>query len=280
MGYGKRISLMLLASLAFIGSALAQVALTTISDSIANLSGNVIPGTVITATLNQTMTTADSYVILQGTLKKYTIPQSGLFSISLPPNSGSTPTGTSYTVTYVTPNGRVVETWVVPTGGPVRLSAVRALVPPTPSLLIPFPQNIPPSPCLNKNVPVWNTPPGQWVCGTPNVGSVTFDLENPTAADAGKFQWKPKNGLTLTRISCSVDQGSAAINLDLRQESTPNVSGTQVLSTPLACTANTGATTSIANPNVSSLTPVALLVVAASGGVSVVRVHAEYQLSP
>src|SRR5258706_9204510 len=163
---------------------------------------------------------------------------------------------------------------------PVNLLAVRALNPPAPALVIPFPQNIPPANCLalTRGVPVWTGT--QWDCGNANQGAVTIDLENPTGADSGKFQWKPKNALIINRVSCSVDQGTASINLDVRQDSTPNVSGTQMLATPLPCSTSTGATTSIANSNVSGLSPVALLVASTSGGVSVVRVHVEYQLNP
>lgn len=259
---------------------------TTISDNVANLSGGPIVNNSLTIILQQTMTTSDGFVIFQGTRTAVTIPAAGTFSVALPPNLGSVPSGTSYSVSYRTQTDTFRETWIVPQSAtPINLLAVRALSPPIPSILIPFPQNIPDPSCIailasNPNstpVPVWTGT--QWKCGNPNIGAVTMDLENPTSADLGKFQWKPKNSLIITRISCSVDQGTATVNLDIRQESTPNSPGTQMLSTPLTCTTSTGATTLIANPNVPGLSPVALLPLSASG-VSILRVHAEYQLSP
>lgn len=252
---------------------------TTISDQLAKPDGSPDTGT-ITITSNQTFTTPDNFVIPIGQRVVITL-IAGSFSVSLVPNLGAVPTGTSYTADYATATKRFTETWIVPVSGtPIKLLAVRALDPPTPSILIPFPQNIPPPNCLalNRAVPVWTGT--QWDCGNSNLGAVTMDLENPTGADSGKFQWKPKNPLRLTRITCSTDQGAASINLDIRQEGTPNASGTAVLAAPLACNSTTAVTTSIANANISGLSPVALLVASASGGVTVVRVHAEYQLNP
>jgi hypothetical protein len=253
---------------------------TTISDNVANLSGTPILNNSVTVILQQTMTTADGFVILLGTRTSVTLPSTGTFSIALPPNLGSTPSGTSYIATWRTVTNTINETWIVPQSAtPINLLAVRALNPPTPSLLIPFPQNIPPPSCtgLTNPVPIWTGI--EWRCGNPNLGAVTMDLENPTAADTGRFQWKPKNSVNITRISCSVDIGSAQVNLDFRQESTPNTPGTQILSVPLTCTPSTGATTAIANAAVPGLSPVALLVVGTSGGVTVLRLHAEYSLN-
>jgi len=51
----------------------------------------------------------------------------GALSVNLAPNEGSSPSGTSYAVTYSTPDSnRITETWVVPQSNtPVNLAAVR-----------------------------------------------------------------------------------------------------------------------------------------------------------
>lgn len=61
------------------------------------------------------------------TLGWSTVPSSnttGVLAVSLVPNSGGTPSGTSYTVTYTRPNGSTgsvaqIEYWVVPTSSPL-----------------------------------------------------------------------------------------------------------------------------------------------------------------
>lgn len=270
-------SLLLLLSCCVL-STLAQVK-TTVTDTLVGPGGQPVVGS-IKITSAQTFTSADGFVVPSGQTLTVSITSNGSFTAALVPNVGATPEGTWYTVSYRTQITEVKEIWRVPvSGSPVTLLVVRTLNPPSPGVTIPFPQNVPPPNCLDRMVPVWVVPPGQWACGNSNVGAVTMSLENPTAADTGKFQWKPKSALVLTRISCSLDQGSASINLDVRQEGSPNASGTNALAAPLGCSSTTGATTAIDNPNVSSLSPVALVVLTASGGVSVIRVHAEYKLN-
>ena len=267
--------------LLLVGTAGAQTK-TTISDRVANLSGSPLVGNSVTIVLTHTMTTADGYTILQGTQVVEKIPTSGNFSVALPPNLGSTPTGTSYEVSYATASSRFKETWIVPTSvAPVTLSMVRSLSAPIPSLQIPFPQNVPPPGCTATNmVPIWVIPPGQWSCGNANLGTVSMNLESPTAADSGKWQWKPKNSLLIKRVSCSTDQGSALVNLDVRSESSPNSAGPSVLFSALNCTPSGNSSTEIGTASVSALSPVALIVASVSGGPTVLRVFVEYQLNP
>lgn len=249
---------------------------TTVSDILYDPTGVPLANVTIVVVANQTFTGADGTVVVAGTRITIT-PVNGQFSVTLVPNVNGTPTGTSYTANYSTDARNFKETWIVPqSSGPVNLLQVRSLPTPTPAIVIPASQLIPPTGCQAPQVLRW-TGTG-WLCKSDNLGTVTINVENPTAADAGKFQWKPKNPLTLTRLSCSTDSGTASINLDIRQESTPNTNGTQVLSSPLTCTTSTGSTTAIPNSYVPSLSPVALLVITANGA-SVVRIHAEYLLN-
>jgi hypothetical protein len=249
---------------------------TTVADILYDPSGAALTNVTIVLVANQTFTGADGTVVVTGSRITLT-PLNGQFSVDLIPNVNGTPAGTSYTANYLTDNKNFKEIWIVPqSSSPVNLLQVRALSSPTPAIVIPASQLLPPPGCAAPQVLRW-TGTG-WLCKSDNLGTVTINLENPTAADAGKFQWKPKNPLTLTRLSCSTDNGTATVNFDIRQESTPNTTGTQVLSSPLTCTTSTGSTTAIANSYVPSLSPVALLVITANGA-SVVRIHAEYLLN-
>jgi hypothetical protein len=67
----------------------------------------------------------------------------GALSVNLAPNLGASPIGTSYRVTYQTPDSnRIQEFWIVPqSGSPVNLAAVRVpQIPPLPQPQIPYTQ--------------------------------------------------------------------------------------------------------------------------------------------
>lgn len=251
---------------------------TTVSDNLTAISGAITGSIVISA--DETFTTADGFTILAGTKTTVTLNSLGHFSVDLPPNVNAAPWGSSYSVDYSTNKAKFHETWVVPSSlTAVGLSSVRVLWLKAPSVLIPSTQFQPPPGCLSLpsgTVLRWTFV--GWMCAFDNLGTVNINLENPTPADTGKFQWKPKNGLTLTRISCSVDGGTVSVNLEIRTESTPNSPGTLVLSTPLVCPSFTADTIIFANAHVSSSSPVALAVSTTTGSPGIVRIHAEYQL--
>lgn len=65
----------------------------------------------------------------------------GVLSVALAPNVGSTPTGTSYKVTYYPQpgfgsTGNYTRYWVVPASGPTTIAAIEVALPPTPSFSI------------------------------------------------------------------------------------------------------------------------------------------------
>jgi len=103
--------------------------------------------------------------------------------------------------------------------------------------------------------------------------SFSFDLPSPSVGDSALYEHKLQSPGQIVRVSCSTDQGTASINLDLRQESTPNTTGTSVLGSALVCNSNTAITTTIATPAYSANSPIALLISGTSGTPSVVRVH-------
>ena len=253
---------------------------TSVSDSLLGATGT------LTVTAGETFTTADGYTILVGTKYSTAIGTNGQFSISLPLTQGAAPFNAFYYADYSTTTTRVREQWAVPSSAtPVKLTAVRVLWPQAPNVYVPANQLVPPPTCAGP-LPNGTTlvlrytfPFIGWTCGPDNLGAVSLDLENPTPADAGKFQWKPHSALTLTRVSCDTDQGTVSVNFDLRTEAAPNTPGTQVLSTPLICGPTGAASQTFSAASVAGLTPVALLVTGTNGAPTIVRIYAEYQLN-
>jgi hypothetical protein len=125
----------------------------------------------------------------------------------------------------------------------------------------------------------YNTGAGVIDCNPGYTSEVTFNLENPTSADSGKFQWKPLHALSFTRITCNVDSGTVNINLEVRAESLPNNSGTAVLSSSLSCAPNTTAAVTFSSASVPGNSPVALVITGTNGAPTIVRIHAEYQIT-
>jgi hypothetical protein len=117
-------------------------ALTTVQDS---LYGSAVALRVVA---QQTFTTADGYTIPQG----YTVVSSstsGAINLELPPNAGSTPSGSYYAAYYTVGGATFSEIWIVPSSAtPVQLAAVRALLPPSQNYSFAFSQIVPPDGCL------------------------------------------------------------------------------------------------------------------------------------
>jgi len=109
---------------------------TTVADTIHGPDGS-LPNGQIVISATSTFTAADGTVVFQGTVA--TVPvTNGAFSVALVPNAGSTPTGTSYSVTYKL-NGVAyrTETWVVPqSAAPVKLADVRSAALGAPSQMV------------------------------------------------------------------------------------------------------------------------------------------------
>ena len=84
-------------------------------------------------------TTADSKTIPAGKLSRNI--QDGAVEIALVPNAGSTPSGTSYTVTYYLQSAiSFTEYWTIPATGPVTVAAVRTTPVPVPAVTFGQPQ--------------------------------------------------------------------------------------------------------------------------------------------
>src|SRR6185437_5161339 len=107
-----------------------------------------LPNSTVRAVLHDTLTTADHFVVLKGAVFTGNI-TGGVLSIALPPNVGSAPATTYYTVYYeATPGVRDSELWVVPaSSSPVTLNTVRSLVPPVLAVTYALSQVTPPGGC-------------------------------------------------------------------------------------------------------------------------------------
>jgi hypothetical protein len=110
----------------------AQV-LVNVNDTLKNADGTNASGRLVISW--DPFTTAAGVTIDGGTIS-YTI-TNGAINLSLTPNIGATPTGTSYRAQYFLTSGASYrETWVVPASGPATIAQVRVTVPPSPTVTI------------------------------------------------------------------------------------------------------------------------------------------------
>jgi len=107
----------------------AQLATTTVSDTVYGASGNPAQGTVL---ISWPEFTAQDGSAVAGGSTTVTLDSKGGLSVALAPNAGSDPIGSYYTVQYHLSDGTVTrENWVVPVAStPVTLAAIRSTVMP------------------------------------------------------------------------------------------------------------------------------------------------------
>jgi len=111
----------------WLNGAEAQMATTTVQDTVYSANGTPATGTVLVSW--GAFTTAGGQSVASGTTSA-TIGAAGLLTIALAPNAGSTPMGTYYTASFHLGDGTTSrEYWVVPVtvpgGGPVTLAAIK-----------------------------------------------------------------------------------------------------------------------------------------------------------
>ncbi len=107
---------------------------TEIEDTLVNADGSKIEGSV---TISWRAFTASDGMTLPRSAITVNIVQ-GVLKVSLTPNENATPTGTSYSVSYLLNNGsRSYETWVVPASStPVTVSQIRVAIVPVAGTVI------------------------------------------------------------------------------------------------------------------------------------------------
>ena len=92
-------------------------------------------------------------------------------------------------------------------------------------------------------------------------------------------QHKFATAVTITRISCSTDAGTADIQFDERVESTPNTAGTDVMGSPalaLQCDNDGAATTTFNNAGIAADAPLNLDIDAAASSPKKLRIFIEF----
>lgn len=154
-------------------------ALTTVSDSLYLANGT------ITVVATHDFVTPDGVQIPQGAEWNVTV-TNGSFSVALPPNIGSTPSGTSYSAYFnVTPGGQYTRTWIVPQSAtPVNLADVQTSTTPTPAMMLPLAQVVPLAGCV-LGVPQITSSGQGWQCSTPLVNPMTTAGDLIVGAAAG-----------------------------------------------------------------------------------------------
>lgn len=144
----------------------------TVADTIRTADGAVADGYAYIAW--NTFTAGDGTAVVKDVLTvNFT---AGVFSVQLYPNAGATPAGSYYLVSWKI-NGRTASTdiWVVPTGGPHAISAVRVVSAPASTLSILLSQ-IAPSGASSGQVPVFDG--SSWLPGSIGAGS-GIDCSSP-----------------------------------------------------------------------------------------------------
>lgn len=119
--------------------------------------------------------------------------------------------------------------------------------------------------------------------GTSDVsaGLTTFSWNgtvfDPVAGDSGRVQWKYPKNITITKVSCNVKAAtSVVIQLNKRVEGTPDVSGTDVLTSTLTCITTGASTTTFSSAAVTADSPVALTISSVTGTPDTLRVTIYY----
>ncbi len=101
----------------------------------------------------------------------------------------------------------------------------------------------------------------------------SINIFSPATSDSNKVQIYFGQAVTITRVACSTDTGTATIQLDERAEATPNTAGTDVMTGTLACDTDSQVTTSFSNAGIAADVPLNLQITATGSSPGVVRIH-------
>ena len=109
--------------------------------------------------------------------------------------------------------------------------------------------------------------------------TISWAISDPATADSGNLQWLAAKGVTITQVDCSTDVGTVTIQLDERTKTTPNTSGTDVLTAPLVCDSDNETTTSFTNAVIADAALLSLDIDAVASSPTQVRIHVEYTIN-
>lgn len=104
----------------------------------------------------------------------------------------------------------------------------------------------------------------------------TSFIENPVNGDDGQVQFKFPYDIRIQKFSCSTEAGTVTLQLDKRNESTPNTAGTDILSSAIVCDTSTESTTSFSITSIAAYDVINFDVDGATGSPDSVRLHLEY----
>lgn len=106
---------------------------------------------------------------------------------------------------------------------------------------------------------------------------ITFSIKNATTTRNPAGCHKFATAVTITRVSCAINNTTSSIQLDERAEATPFTSGTDVLSAALTCTTSTASTTAFANAGIAVDVPFCLDIDVMNGNsTTTMFVHVDY----
>lgn len=184
---------------------------TKIRDTFTTPSGALVNGQV-TILATTTFTTASGTTVPAGQRLVVQV-RNGSFSADLWPNSGSTPSGTSYTVELAFGASPTVEIWVIPTTSSVlnRAAVVGSIVP-VPKTQITLGQ-LTQSNAANGQVVTWNNTAKLWEPATPASGGVTSFIGRSGAVVAAANDYSatqvsntPSGGIAATTVQSALNE--------------------------------------------------------------------------
>jgi hypothetical protein len=114
--------------------------------------------------------------------------------------------------------------------------------------------------------------------GTPVTRRLSWNVDSPGTLAPGKSQISWAAGVTIKKISCDVDTGTASIQFDVRDAATPNSSGGNVLGSPLSCGTSRSSSAALAQV-VNADQSLALTVTGSTGSPTVVRIYIDYEFN-
>lgn len=187
---------------------------TTVADTIHGPDGSQPSGRIV-ITSRSTFTAPDGTVVFSGVVATATV-TNGSFSVSLVPNAGSTPSGTSYSAIYKLAGVPYrEETWIVPSSpNPAALSDVRTSAPPSPVTTFNISQVLPPANCAAGGGFAKYTSSG-WTCaaggGNPAGSSGQVEINNNGAfGGAASLTYDSTSGATTLKAT---DKGGQVFNV-------------------------------------------------------------------
>lgn len=102
-------------------------------------------------------------------------------------------------------------------------------------------------------------------------------LESPVTTDDNILQYRAPVQLTITEVSCWTDSGTVTIQLEERASTTPNTTGTNVMTSALVCDTNVETTTNFSNAGISNNNFVSMIINSLTGTPGLLKLSIKYR---